>query len=172
MSETDFYPAAGEKNVVGRFEWFNQVQVAESREADEIVTKKIITLRSRAIGSSDDSVVPVRPHNQAQAIARFPEAWKAFNGDGAPPVAGTPLSDIGIDENTELNMRLYGVLVIEQLATISDAACTNIGFGTRKWREKAMAFIAERKEAGIQKAVEMAAAPEAKRGPGRPRKAA
>ena len=166
-AEREYFPAKNEKNVMGRFEYFDQPAIKASIDADEPRTIRIIVCRSRAAGSSDDSVVPVRPFNQHALIARFPEAWADFNGEASEQPTGTPLAEIGIDESAALNMRLYAVTSVESLAAISDAACTNVGFGSRKWREKAQAFLKAKEDELLQAAKDMVTE---KRKPGRPKK--
>lgn len=158
-TETDWFPVAPpEKGVVGRFEYFEQPDIAASREADEKKTRTIICLRSRATAvAGDDSFVPMKPHNQAEFIRRFPEAWEAFNGGKEQAVRGTPLTDIGMEEADILKFRMYGFTSIEAVAELADAALTIIGFGTRKWRDKAQAFVQARKDDLLQQAMNMAA---------------
>ena len=168
-TETDFFPAKNEKGVKGRFENFKQLDVHASREADEEIYKTIITLRTIAVGSSDESVVPVREFNKHQLIDRFPEAWRAFNGEAdAMAAAGTPLTDIDMDENTIISMRLAAIRTVEDLAGVSDAGVA-AKFGWRTWRGKAQAFLKAKEDELLQAAKDMVTE---KRKPGRPKKEA
>ena len=123
--------AAKEPNVTGQFAYYDQLDIAASKEADEKRFKKIIVLWTQASGESPGPPQPVKPHNQQQFVERFPDAWREFNGEEVP-IDGTPLTvlkDMG--ESESIKFRLNGVITVEQLATLSDAQCEAIGFGLR-----------------------------------------
>lgn len=175
----EWFPAKGEKGVVGRFEYYNGVpDVVKSRAADEFVPLPKIACRQKITGNADEICVPVKPFNKDALINRFPEAWRAFNGEEVE-VDGMPLETLGIPEGKVLLFRLNAVSTVEQLADLTDAQCEAIGFGTRKLRAEAQARMAALK-ADADKAVVAAAAALAKaadddeapkRKPGRPSKA-
>ena len=135
-----WFPAAGETGVIGKFEYFEVLDVAASRAADEEKTKEIIVCRMKAAGSVDESVVKVKPDNQEQLVKRFPDAWLAFQGQEVK-IDGTPISVLGFPEQVNVVLQLQGVLTVEQLADLTDMACQNVGFGTRKRREAAQAYL-------------------------------
>lgn len=151
MAETNWYPAilpdgTPEQGVVGRFEYYDQLDIAASKLADQKIFKKIIVLRTKATSSVDESVQPVRPHNQHDFTKRFPTAWAAFQGE-AVPVQGTPLAELTeISEAQTNHLRLYGISVIEQIAVLSDAGVESLGFGFRTLRSQAQAFLAAREK--------------------------
>ena len=156
MSEAKFLPAANEPNVVARFEWHDQLDVKASQAKDEHVYKKMIVCRTKIAGDVDENVLPVRDFNRDALIRRFPKAWEAFNGNEVKP-EGTPLSEIGIDGDQATKFHINAVYGVEQLATLSDAICERIGFGTRKLREKAQQYLAARKAEADQAVLEAAA---------------
>lgn len=138
-SRDQWFPSAETNQVVGRFRYHKQEDIAKSIEADEKVYRSIIVLDSRPIGG-DLSTVPVKPFNEISLRRRFPQAWAAFQGEAAP-IEGTPLTEMGYDEDRILAMKIHAVFTVEQLATLSDAACTSVGFGTRKERDRAQAVL-------------------------------
>lgn len=153
MAETRWFPAKDElPGVVGRFAYQDIIDVPASQAADEKVYKQVIVLHEKVAGSHDESVRKVMPHNQHELIKRYPDAWSHFQGQDVK-VAGTPLSELVLDDGSRLNedrlltFRLQGISTIEQLAVISDATCQAIGFGTRKLRERAQTMLASREQA-------------------------
>ena len=154
-----WYPAAPpEKGVVGRFEWFKQLDLKASREADEPRYREIMVIRMKASASSDESVVPVKPHNQHEFQRRFPEAWQAFQGQEVK-VGGTPLSDLGFDDTLITRLRLHAIMNVETLADLSDIGCQNVGFGTTKLRQAAKDHLAAKASARLAAALEAAPQP-------------
>lgn len=167
MSSNKWFPAKGETGVVGRFEVnHDRPNIPESKKADEFVPMEMIVCRMKVVTDPDESVVPVKPHNKDQLIARFPDAWKDFNGE-AIEVDGTPLSELGLDENRILGFRLNAITTVEQLAVLSDAQCETAGLGTKKIRQSAQTYLAE-KAGQEQRAVVEAAAALVKPKRGRP----
>lgn len=164
-----WYPVAPpETGVWGRFEWVDIIDVKASQDADEYKYKKIPALRSRAAGAIDESVEPVKPFNQEKFIRRFPEAWRHFQGEMVA-VMGTPLEEMQFLEQERLQFQMYGVHSVEQLSELSDDACSLMGFGVRKNRERAKEFLKKRRDDALNAVVdEQLAKP--KRKPGRPKK--
>lgn len=141
-----WYPAAGEVGVVGRFEYYDHLDVPASKAADEVVTKPIIVCRMKVAGSVDESFVKVKPHNQSELVHRFPDAWLAFQGQEVK-IDGTPLSKLGLPEQFITVLGLTAVNTVEQLAGLSDAACQNMGFGYRKHRDTAKEYLVHGEDA-------------------------
>ena len=165
-----WYPVAPpESGVWGRFEWVEIIDVKASQDADEYKYKKIPALRSRAAGAIDEAVEPVKPFNQEKFIRRFPDAWRHFQGEMVAAV-GTSLDEMDFLEPERLQFQMYGVHSVEQLSDLSDDACSLMGFGTRKNRERAKAFLQKPRDEALKAIVEeRIAADKPKRG--RPRKA-
>lgn len=139
---TEFFRAANEKEVVGRFEHFDKVDVKRSLEEDEEVTRKIVVLRTKIAGSADVSVVPVKPHNQAALRKRFPDAWDAFQGEEIE-LDGTPIKELnGISAEKAEAYALNGIQTVEQMAEAGDHQVELLGFGARKLRQAAQEQIA------------------------------
>ena len=164
-----WYPVAPpETGVWGRFEWVDVIDIKASQLADEYKYKKIPALRSRAAGAIDESVEPVKPFNQEKFVRRFPEAWRHFQGEMVQAY-GTSLEAMDLLEQERLQFQMYGVHSLEQLAALSDDACSLMGFGVRKNREKAKAFLQKPRDEALKAIVEeRIAADKPKRG--RPRK--
>lgn len=155
MSNTQWYPAANERGVVGRFEYMDLIDVPASKAADEKKTKPIIVLREKVAASTDDTVRKVKPETQEEMIRRFPDAWKAFQGE-VVPVSGTPLSEIGFNADKTVMYRLHGIMNVEQLAQLSDAQCQIVGFGTKKIRDQAQDHLRQKQEAANATVLKMA----------------
>ena len=136
-----FYPSVDSPNVVGRFRKDKRLDVRASREADEVRYREVIILEAKITGSPDWTPVTVKPDNQTELSRRFPQAWADFQGE-LVQVEGTPLQELGLDEDKIAFLQLNGVFVAEQVASLSDAQCQNFGFGFRKLREKALALTA------------------------------
>lgn len=151
MPEELWYPAADGPQVVGRFEWYDKLLVADSIAADEKKYTKIVILRHKVIGSNDDSATPIKDHNREELKRRFPQAWQAFQGE-MPVIAGTMLSDPsvkleGMNSSRVEQFKIGGILTLEQLAGLSDAQCQAQGFGTRTLRGLALKELETRSQA-------------------------
>jgi hypothetical protein len=189
MARDQWYPAHGETGVVGRFEFDETLpDIVKSRAADEFVPLRVTILRAKIIGDQDNTPILMNAENAQSLIKRFPEAWKAFNGEEVK-LDGTPLSDLvtvnadgretRLNEDKILDFRLNGCMTVEQLAVMSDAICEKVGFGTRKLRAEAQAMLAKKQQMTMAAAMAIvnaqpaapAEAPEpVKRKAGRPRK--
>lgn len=138
MKDDDWYSCAPpEKGVVGKFSYYDQVDIKVSREADREITKQIIVLQTRIPGDIDiPPYIKVRPDNQFDLIKRFPDAWKAFEGKDVP-VSGTPLTALNLNADRLLVLRIAAVRTMEQLASLTDQQCEQMGFGTKSQRNQA-----------------------------------
>ena len=142
MQEERWYPSNDSNQVIGRFEWYDQLMIAESLAADVKKYRKIIVLRHKVIGTLPDSedVTMVKEFNSQILKDRFPQAWAAFNNEEVPAEVGTLLSDPAVriegltPQRVEL-FRMSGVMTLEQLVGMSDAQCQGAGFGVRTMRE-------------------------------------
>lgn len=138
-----YYPAKGEKGVVGRFDYAETLDIPASHAKGEKVVKMIPVLIAKTAGDSDfqPQKVPTDPIARMEMIARFPDAWRAFQGEQMD-VPGTPLSTPfrGLTMNTAEAMKFEtcGVSRWEQIIDLSDAGCERVGFGSRKRREEVM----------------------------------
>jgi hypothetical protein len=136
-------PAKNETGVVGHFGYEEILDIPASEAKDEKVYKQVLCLYAKVIGSNE--VAPpqkVHQANRAEYIARFPEAWEAFQKGERAHIAGTPLSDpfhgLTLLEPEVLKFQLNGLTAWEQIADLTDAQCGTIGFGTRKKRDEVM----------------------------------
>lgn len=147
MTDQRWWPSAESGGqVVGRFVKVKRLNIPESLEADEHRYREVIVLEHKAAASTDVSVTPMKPYNERELRARFPEAWKAFNGDEAE-VEGTKLRELKfLTEEQIIFLNLNGIYVVEQLAGLSDARCQGLGFGWRSNRNRAQGFVKEQIE--------------------------
>jgi len=150
MANTNWYPAVEERGVIGRFEYMDVLDVPASLAADEERTKQIIVLREKVAASTDDTVRKVRPETQQTMTKRFPDAWKAFQGE-IVKVPGTQLSVLGLNDDRVTAFRLQGVMTVEQLAELSDAGCNTVGFGTKRLRDEAKAYLDGIRNAALER---------------------
>lgn len=83
------------------------------------------------------------------------EKRKAVEAAAPPPVPtsvelgvkGLPIEDLGfLGKDKIAYLKSMGFLVAEQLATMSDLQCQNIGFGAKNWRKKAAEHLAVLKQ--------------------------
>lgn len=169
MADSRWYPAAGETGVVGRFEYLDIIDVVASRAADEEKTKQIIVCRMKGTGSADESVSKVKEDNQQILVKRFPDAWLAFQGQEVK-IEGIPIAKLGFPDQVNVILQLNGVVTVEQLAELPDLACQNIGFGTRKRREAAQAYLEDGAASLEHNKIANHSDPKPKNKGGRPRK--
>ncbi len=139
-----WFPAKGEKGVTGRFGMHKHLDAKASRAADTEIYKEILVLYTRVAGDVDEpSAIKVHPRtadspgNQDALANRFPEAWKAWTTNEQVDMPGTPLDALDLEESRIIHLGLFGVYRLEHLAGLSDQQCENIGFGTKKLRERA-----------------------------------
>lgn len=69
---------------------------------------------------------------------RFPEEWVAFQEGREATVRGTPLERLALNERIILDLKVGGVMCVEDLANLTDGACQGFRTGTslrRKARE-------------------------------------
>lgn len=147
MHQGEFTPASGEwfpevgfSQVLAQFGSVAALDIPKSKEADEPVYRQVPAVQVKVIGSSDISTHALKPANTSSFIARFPEAWAAYEGK-ASDVDGTPLDALEIDHTRSVKLKAAGVRSLEQLAEMSDATCANLGFGFRKLRTEAQDFL-------------------------------
>jgi hypothetical protein len=81
-----------------------------------------------------------------QDVARFPKEWEAYQaGLDLPTPEGTPLTDIpGFTQELERMYKMYGIHVVEQLATASDIAIQKLGIGSVTFRKHAQNLLSAR----------------------------
>ncbi len=139
-----YYPAKGERGVVGRFDYAETPDPVASQKAGEVVAMKIPVLIAKAAGSEDyvTDKLPSDPIRRKMMTDRFPEAWLAFQGIMVEP-PGTPLEqpfhDLPVITRGELaRWQMYSVSTWEQIADLSDASCDALGLGTRNRRDQVM----------------------------------
>lgn len=138
--QSDWFPAKGEEDVVGRFEVRPWLHVAKSKAAGEHIYVPRVGIFMRAKSSADVSWQQLAPHNAKQLIQRFPEAWEMFQKSRQDKPQGRPLSEIGANQDMQFRMVGIGVETVEQLAESDDKRVNDI-FGGAKLQEKALALV-------------------------------
>jgi flagellar capping protein FliD len=80
---------------------------------------------------------------QAEHIKQYPAEYDAFEkGSPVVDVGGTPLTDVpGVNKEIAKAYRLKGVRNAEELAALSDAACSQMGTGVLAARKSAQLLL-------------------------------
>ena len=94
-----------------------------------------LMIRVANLASKDVYEAKAQPEHSLQ----FPAAFDAFEkGKSEPEVGGTPLTDVpGINKDVARAYRTKGVRNAEELAALSDAACSAMGHGVLTARKSA-----------------------------------
>jgi hypothetical protein len=143
MVNEKWFPSIDSPQVIGRFLYMERDNIPESVEADMEITREIIALEHKVAGSTDNGFTPMKSYNEMALRKRFPEAWKAFQGEEAR-VEGMPLKELSfLTEEQVIFLNLNGIHVVEQLAGLDDARCQGLGFGWRTNRNKAQSVLKE-----------------------------
>lgn len=142
-------------------------------------TEKTPNLRPEFYRNEDTGAVMVRVANlaskdvyeakaQPEHIKQFPAAYELFErGKSDDDVGGTPLTDVpGINREVARGYRLKSIRNAEELASLSDAACSAMGHGVLTARKSAQMLLKANHADVLQAQLD------AKRGPGRPPKEA
>ena len=133
--ETAWHEEEGNPAVEGRFVAYKTLDIAESRKRDMHVYKPAVRLEMKIPDSVDRVHQPLKPHNKAELIRRFPAAWEEFTRNSPAP-AGTKISDLpGIDKNKALTISISGYPTIEDYSNVPDETCESMGFGFRTIRD-------------------------------------
>lgn len=81
---------------------------------------------------------PARPED----IARFPKEWARYEARQTNTAVGTPLEAMfPLHPDIVLTLRAFNVLTVEALASLSDAAMSNMGLGAREMKERARRYL-------------------------------
>ncbi len=140
-AQTQWFPAVGEPSVLGRFGYTDIIDIPASKLADEERYKPIVVLFTKGVGEIDTpGPIKVLPSNQKEMMLRFPEAWRAFEGEDVT-LGGTPLDALKLSADKVVELRIFGVTRMEHLAAISDQQCENMGFGTKSLRNRAREIL-------------------------------
>ena len=145
-----WFPASDGGNVVGRFSEAPKVDVKASEAAQKNVYVNVPILLSKFPGSVDVACQQVKPMNERDLVARFPDAWAYYQASkAAPPMendipavtSGTPLHLAEFIPRDKIAwLQTIGFSTVEQLAEMSDATVQNLSRGALGWRKKAQEF--------------------------------
>lgn len=164
--------AGAEPGVVGYFTTVGIPDIPATEKADQLVEMPCVVLIAKPIGATDWTPVKVKPSNKDELVRRFPDAWRAFQGEFVDP-GGTPLTDIGLTGSKIEELRLAGIMSVETLAELSDERAQALGFGMRKKRDEAREFKAKQHakpdQQAINDAVATALAAQTQAAPAKPR---
>lgn len=151
-----WFPAGGNASstVLGRFIDAERIDKKASEEAGETKYRMHPILQSKIAGSHDISAQIVKPFNEKELKDRFPGAWEHYESLKTQPtpqptpdvvvaVKGVPLHEADFLPRDKMPwLADLGFSSIEQLASMSDQTCQDLGRGALTWRKKAKEFIA------------------------------
>jgi hypothetical protein len=108
-----------------------------------------LMIRVANLASKDVYEAKAQPEHSKQ----FPDAFEAFErGKSEPDVGGTPLTDVpGINKDVARAYRTKGVRNAEELAALSDAACSAMGHGVLTARKSAINLLKANQADALQK---------------------
>ena len=79
---------------------------------------------------------------------RFPRQWEAYRSQTDQTEGQTRLEEVGwIDDGTRGMLKALHIFTVEALAATTDGNLANIGMGARTLRERAQAFVDQRRKA-------------------------
>ncbi len=139
FTKDSWFPAVGQKGVIGRFAELEVLDIEGSHKAGYQITKVIPVLEERTLLSNDyaPKKLPKDPVLLKRFTDKYPEAWALFQGT-QPQLQGTPLSEkfheLKMPPQVRQRYEFAGVMYWEQIADLSDAGCDNLGFGSMKMR--------------------------------------
>ncbi len=109
-----------------------------SRDAGRPISRQVDYIRIRQPGERDEIMRPAHDGDRR----RFARHWAAYQDGRQEAPDGAPLSLL-FPNNPEIieNLKYFKVLVVEQLAALSDTQIQNLGMGARAWQQKAAEFL-------------------------------
>src|SRR5262245_11167061 len=97
--------------------------------------------RVRLIIPGITATVVVHNVNQGH-IQRWPQYYEAFKRGLEAPISGTPLEQWPyLNASQVRNLRAHEVRTVEEIAALSDQACSQLGPGAMEMRTRARAFL-------------------------------
>lgn len=116
-------------------------------ELDKIRTRKDQAPRYRIVPyiemmqPGETSLKLNRPVYEADTL-RFPKEWARYQARQQNTAIGTPLEAMfPLHPDIVLTLRAFNVLTVEALASLSDAAMSNIGMGAREMKDRARRYL-------------------------------
>jgi hypothetical protein len=152
--KTEWFPATGEPNIIGRVVEIKRINVPESKKQRKEVYMTFPAIEHKVAGLAGDvSFALVKEgiddDNADHWKRRFAKAWAAYKGTANAVAEGTPLDEFdGLPDNKALEFKLHGLTTVEQLSEMSDATCDALGTGSRQWRRSAQSFLKKRRNHG------------------------
>lgn len=102
----------------------------------------------------DKNTVICEPVNE-EYRTRWPNQYAAFKNQQVQPNDGTPLEEWPSLRKSQVMMfKAVNVHTVEQLANVSDTNLSNLGMGSREFRDKALAYIETAKTGAIPAAAQ------------------
>lgn len=118
---------------------------AKTEEAGHPVFEDVPFIKIQVPGDPTTVVdTKLRDHHKR----RFPRHWAHFQQyQNAAPVMGTPLAEwAAVSRSQADNLKVVGVMTVEQLADLTDAQIQRIGMGGEQLRRKAQAWLKQAQE--------------------------
>lgn len=123
-----------------------------------IKSQEMVHVVERHIWQADDAAPVIKTNEEIKA--RYRELLKAWEGNNAESLTGTPLSELkSLDVAWIASLRDMGIHTIEALASVQDA---HLQMGVRPLREQAKAYLEQAK--GMEPVAKLAAENEELRG--------
>lgn len=138
-----WFPCSTEKGLIGRFVYIEQIDIPTSQRTGIPTMHQIAVLQERTSGNNDfiSKKIPPDPIARKAMIDKWPQAWASFNGEDVV-IVGTPLDqpfhDLTMTSGVRQKHIGYGITIWEQIADLSDASCSTLGFGEVKLRGDVM----------------------------------
>ena len=123
-----------------------------------ITSQEMVHVVERHVWQADDAEPVIKTNHEIKA--RFGALLKAWEGNTAEALTGTPLTELkALDVAWVASLREMGIHTVEALASIQDA---HLQMGVRPLREQAKAYLEQAK--GMEPVAKLAAENEALRG--------
>lgn len=124
-----FWPAVGEPHIRGRF-------VPKFENGQDAAPTPYVQLRH--VAGKDEINRRARPEDKS----RFPDAWKAYEGNAPGRSIRTPLTELpGFDDQRVSVLQFHGVMDVEMLAELNDHAIQAVGAGAVGARKIAQMYL-------------------------------
>ena len=130
--------------------------------------RTVTVLEHKFPGSQDVSTSLCKDNADGHKLRKeWAQAWALYEKQkaasaGAPPiptateygVKGTPIESADfIGKDNLARLKLMGFLTVEQLASMSDAQCQNVGFGANTLRKKAAEFLVVVRDEAVSRVI-------------------
>ena len=127
-----------QEGLYGEFHYHPVLQPEESRKQGRPVYKDALYIKIQIKGQKNQIRSRLATEQDQQ---EFPSAWSAFCKSEQTALVGTPLSAIpGIGPSVELELKQLGIMTVEDMAALPDAAMDKFR-GGMMFRQRAKAYL-------------------------------